>query len=190
MDELYVYLVVALLPIASLLQLLQENPYQALVVRGILGAIAVLSYIVLGAADVALTEALVGTLLGIILYIVAVRSSFVIRLGVVKGEYGEEFKNILEETRKIIKKIHLRLELVYSPDEETLQEAFCQKQIHGFLIYSPEKKYILHVRTKGILELIGREIKTEYLILGGEYDKNFVRNGSSSLNDKNSITTK
>ncbi len=189
MDELYVYLVVALLPIASILQLLQENPYQALVVRGILGAVAVLSYIVLGAADVALTEALVGTLLGVILYIVAVRSSFVIRLGVVKGQYDEEFQKIIDEFRVIIKKLHLRLELVYYPEEEQLQDALCQKQVHGILVSCAEKKYTFRFRIKRILELVKSEKKAGYL-LGGEDDENFVRNSSSSLDDKNSITTK
>jgi uncharacterized MnhB-related membrane protein len=73
---------VALLPLTALLTVIQARPMFALVSRGILGAVAVLLYAVLGAPDVALTEALVGTLLTVILYAVAVRSSMVIRLGV------------------------------------------------------------------------------------------------------------
>ena len=57
-----------------------------MVVRAVLGAVAALVYAVLGAADVALTEALVGTMLAVTLYIVAVRSSLVMRLGVVESE--------------------------------------------------------------------------------------------------------
>jgi len=53
--------------------------------RGILGAVSALVYTVLGAADVALTEALVGAFLATMLYAVAVRSSLVLRLGVVEG---------------------------------------------------------------------------------------------------------
>ncbi|WLT40134.1 DUF4040 domain-containing protein [Synechocystis sp. B12] len=62
---------------------IQGNPYQALVMRGILGAVAALIYTLLGAADVALTEALVGTMLSVTLFAVAVRSSLVLRLGVI-----------------------------------------------------------------------------------------------------------
>lgn len=75
--------IVLLLPIASLMTVFQKNPYHALVVRGILGAIAALVYALFGAADVALTEALVGTMLAITLYAVAVRSSLVLRFGVI-----------------------------------------------------------------------------------------------------------
>jgi putative multicomponent Na+:H+ antiporter subunit B len=82
MTDLDLLAIVALLPIAAVMTLLQKDPYHALVVRGILGAIAALVYALFGAADVALTEALVGTMLAITLYMVAVRSSLVLRLGV------------------------------------------------------------------------------------------------------------
>lgn len=73
--------ITALLPLTALLLVGQSNPYQSLVLRGILGAVAALIYALLGAADVALTEALVGTLLSTTLYAVALRSSMVLRLG-------------------------------------------------------------------------------------------------------------
>lgn len=83
MTDLDLLAIVALLPIAALMTIAQKNPYHALVVRGILGAIAALVYALLGAADVALTEALVGTMLAITLYMVSVRSSLVLQFGVV-----------------------------------------------------------------------------------------------------------
>lgn len=67
--------IVALMPLTALLLVLQTNPYRALIVRGVLGALAALIYALLGAADVALTEALVGTLLSMTLYAIAIRSS-------------------------------------------------------------------------------------------------------------------
>jgi putative multicomponent Na+:H+ antiporter subunit B len=73
MTDSYIYIITALLPLAASMVVLQVNPYYALVIRGILGAVAALVYTVLGAADVALTEALVGTLLAVTLYAVAVR---------------------------------------------------------------------------------------------------------------------
>ncbi len=86
MTDNYIYIIIALLPLSSLMSVLQVNPYNALVVRAILGAVAALVYAVFGAADVALTEALVGTMLAVTLYIVAVRSSLVMRLGVIETE--------------------------------------------------------------------------------------------------------
>lgn len=80
-DDVYLIAITALLPLTAVMLVLQVNPYQALVMRGILGAIAALVYALFGAADVALTEALVGTMLSITLYAVAVRSSMEMRLG-------------------------------------------------------------------------------------------------------------
>ncbi len=79
----YVYAIAVLLPISASMLVFQTNPYKALVLRGILGAVSALVYTVLGAADVALTEALVGAFLATMLYAVAVRASLVLRLGVV-----------------------------------------------------------------------------------------------------------
>ena len=90
MNDSYIYIIIALLPLSACKLLFQTNPYNALIIRGILGAVAALVYVVLGAADVALTEALVGTMLSITLFAVAVRSSLIMRLGVLRDEEGKE----------------------------------------------------------------------------------------------------
>ena len=83
-DDFYMIAITALLPLTAGLLVVQVNPYHALVIRGILGAIAALVYVLFGAADVALTEALVGTMLSITLYAIAVRSSMTVRVGIVE----------------------------------------------------------------------------------------------------------
>jgi putative multicomponent Na+:H+ antiporter subunit B len=83
MNDFYLLLpVTALLPLTGMLLVSQSDPYQALILRGVLGVVAALIYALLGAADVALTEAMVGTLLSTTLYAVALRSSMVLRLAV------------------------------------------------------------------------------------------------------------
>jgi putative multicomponent Na+:H+ antiporter subunit B len=128
----FIYIIVALLPLAAGLVVLQVNPYHALALRGILGAIAALVYGVLGAADVALTEALMGTLLAITLYAVAVRSSLVLHLGVLEdAENQENFPKLLADFRKVLKKRHMRLEVSTYNDIQALQRALGEKEIHG-----------------------------------------------------------
>ena len=51
--------ITALLPLVSVLMVCQDNPYQALMLRGVFGSVATLLYVLLGAPDVALTEAMV-----------------------------------------------------------------------------------------------------------------------------------
>ena len=139
MDDSYVYAIVALLPLAAVMLTVQANPYNALVIRGILGAIAALVYAVLGAADVALTEALVGTMLAITLYAVAVRSSLVMRIGVLKDELSQindsqPFTQLIAQVRTIASKYHLRLELLPYPDPQSLEQALMGKEVHATCI--------------------------------------------------------
>jgi putative multicomponent Na+:H+ antiporter subunit B len=149
----YIYVITALLPLVAAMLVFQVNPYHALVIRGILGAVAALVYAVLGAADVALTEALVGTLLAITLYAVAVRSSLVLKLGVLKEEgihcnlsdaaiaeihAGDtqvtRLKQFVDHLQTIFNKHHLRVELLSYPNVEDLQQALIEKEVHATCI--------------------------------------------------------
>jgi putative multicomponent Na+:H+ antiporter subunit B len=153
MNDSYIYIIVALLPLAALMLTVQVNPYHALVIRGILGAVAALVYAVLGAADVALTEALVGTMLAITLNAVAVRSSLVMRLGILEDKLldAEEklkqkshdclFASLVNDLRTVANKHHLRLELVPYADSRSLNQALMQKEIHATCVErSPHPK--------------------------------------------------
>lgn len=136
MTDSYIYVIIALLPLAASMLVLQVNPYHALVIRGILGAVAVLVYAVLGAPDVALTEALVGTMLTITLYAITVRSSLVMRLGVIKDESVEadedhHFGQLMDELRTIFGKRHMRLELVTYTNMQALHRALLDKEVHA-----------------------------------------------------------
>ena len=133
MIDKYVYVIVSLLPLTALMLVFQVNPYHALVMRAILGAVAALVYAVLGAADVALTEALVGTMLAVTLYVIAVRSSLVMRLGVHTDIEKKEsyFVELIASIRKVINKHHLRLELIEYPTKDALKQALMTKEIHA-----------------------------------------------------------
>ena len=147
--------IAALLSLTACMLVGQTNPYHALVIRGIVGAVAALVYAILGAADVALTEALVGTMLSITLYAVAVRSSLSMRLGIVEDEETQlaEAKAVAEaefplaktenlarlclpeplrsNLRQALGKHYLRLELVGYPNQDALNAAFQGKEIHA-----------------------------------------------------------
>ena len=146
-DDSYIYILTALLPLAACMVVVQVNPYHALVIRGILGAIAALIYSVFGAADVALTEALMGTMLAITLYAVAVRSSLVMRLGLLEEEKVEttgdvlkvelavenprDFNPLLKDFRRIFSKYYLRVEVIPYTSLEALHRALIDKEIHA-----------------------------------------------------------
>lgn len=128
------YVIVALLPLTSLMLVFQTNPYQALVVRAILGAVAALVYAVLGGADVALTEALVGTMLAVTLYVIAVRSSLVVRLGILPEmatETESYYPELITSLRKVIQQHYLRLEIVEYQDLNALKQALLSQEIHA-----------------------------------------------------------
>lgn len=118
----YVYAIAVLLPISASMLIFQSNPYNALVLRGILGAVSALVYTILGAADVALTEALVGAFLATMLYAVAVRSSLVLRLGVV-GEVA-----IAHDLEEELDKLNLPSKQLEQPLNEQDEELEQSKQ--------------------------------------------------------------
>ena len=142
MIDKYVYVIVTLLPLTALILVFQVNPYHALVIRAILGAVAALVYAVLGAADVALTEALVGTMLAVTLYVIAVRSSLVMRLGVLTDIEKKEtyFVELIARIRKVIDKHHLRLELIEYPNQNALKQALMTKEIHAICTQQEPKE--------------------------------------------------
>lgn len=174
MTNSYIYVIIALLPLAALMLVFQVNPYHALVMRAILGAVAALVYAVLGAADVALTEALVGTMLAITLYVVAVRSSLVMRLGIVgesKAEKESCFEELIANLRKIVNKHHLRLELVEYPNIQALERALKAKEVHATcnkpeqLEPDSDRTYHTAIRVRRLFEIIQTELTSPETIL-------------------------
>lgn len=163
----YVYAIVLLLPLSAAMVIFQSNPYQALIMRGILGAVAALIYAMLGGADVALTEALVGTMLAITLYAVAVRSSLVMRLGVLEGQ---DMKNSLQwqplvaYLRALLKRYQLRLELVPYTDRQALQQALGAKAVHGICLLpeagqtSKEESPRIWLRVQRLYDIFAAEL--------------------------------
>lgn len=174
MIDKYVYIIVALLPLSALMLVFQTNPYHALVIRAILGAVAALVYIVLGAADVALTEALVGTMLAVTLYVVAVRSSLVMRLGVLKkNDKPNSFTQLIASLRKVINQHYLRLELIEYPDFFALKQALLEQEVHAicsqqnytelqnqhsFTETKSEQTYHTTIRVRRLFEILQTEL--------------------------------
>lgn len=143
-EDLYGAAIVMLLPMTACMLVFQTNPYHALVIRGMVGAVAALVYALFGAADVALTEALVGTMLSITLYAVAVRSSLSMRIGVLSQppdkldlaslEAAPHFEALRSALRQALSKYHMGLEVISYPTPEALQTALSQKDIHASCI--------------------------------------------------------
>ncbi len=172
MDDSYLYIIIALMPLSACMLVFQVNPYHALVIRGILGAIAALVYAVLGAADVALTEALVGTMLAITLYAVAVRSSLIMRLGILKDRVTEEdFGELMNELKTILGKHHLSLELVTYADTEALQQGLMDKEVHGICIQGlrlpadGQQTYQTITRIKRLYEIMQADFSSPSMVL-------------------------
>jgi putative multicomponent Na+:H+ antiporter subunit B len=161
MNDSYIYLITALLPLAASMVVFQVNPYHALIIRGILGAVAALVYTVLGAADVALTEAMVGTLLAITLYAIAVRSSLVLRLGVLAERMEESpVSQLTQDLKTTFAKHYMRVELVPYPDQSELHQALLDKEVHAICtpLEQPEQPWHTTTRLRRIYEIIQAEL--------------------------------
>ncbi|NEQ45085.1 MAG: DUF4040 domain-containing protein [Leptolyngbya sp. SIOISBB] len=181
LENLDVVAITALLPLTACMLVTQVNPYHALIIRGIVGAVAALVYALFGAADVALTEALVGTMLSITLYAIAVRSSMSLRLGILETVASTE-SQVIKETplsqhlfpalRKVLKQHHLRLEVLSYASPQALQFALESKEIHAVCvpasqvetdpaIDTPNVPYALNVRIPRLYEILDAALPTE-----------------------------
>ncbi|MBD2570134.1 DUF4040 domain-containing protein [Anabaena lutea] len=170
MNDSYLYLIIALLPLTAGMLVTQVNPYHALVLRGVLGAIAALVDAVLGAADVALTEALMGTMLSTTLCAIAVRSSLVLRLGVMENQSIENnqdsnFQELINDFRSIFKKHYMRLELVPYTNIQTLQEALMSKEVHATCVplaanNQTQENYQTAIRVQRIYNIVESELSS------------------------------
>ncbi|MFS8859675.1 DUF4040 domain-containing protein [Synechococcus sp. B60.1] len=164
MEETLLLVIALLLPLTAALVVTQTNPYHALVMRGILGAIAALIYALFGAADVALTEALVGTMLSITLYAIAVRSSLSMRLGVLEGSplleaKTEAAQRLLQQIRRGLQPLHMRLELAAYESVEALAAALRNREIHTMALEagSETEEYRLLTRVPRLQEILAQQ---------------------------------
>jgi len=164
-EYFYIVAIAALLPLTAGLVIVQVNPYHALVMRGILGAVAAMVYALFGAADVALTEALVGTMLSITLYAIAVRSSLIMRLGIIEPDLPPE--DLLNTLRQPLRPYHLRLELVPYPDHQSLAAALQEKEVHGICFTPTAAKtpvpYEIQTRVPRLYQILSGHLPLEQM---------------------------
>lgn len=159
--DFYIYVLAALLPLSACMVVFQVNPYHALAIRGILGAVAAMLYAILGAADVSLTEALMGTMLAITLYAIAVRSSLILRLGVLENKTDGDFEQLLADFRTIFDKHYMRLEVVPYNNRQALQRALMEKEIHATCVPGDDTQpYHTAIRVKRIYEIVQDELSS------------------------------
>ena len=152
--------ITALFPLTAILLVSQTNPYQTLVLRGILGSVATLLYALLGAPDVALTEALVGTLLSTTLYAVALRSAMALRLHD-RRPPTTDAALVEKQLAGWISALHLRLRLLPDPPEEQAN----RQGLHGWL-ESERRLVLLHAALAQRLQACPGHRR--WLELGGE----------------------
>ncbi len=156
-------LLTALLPLVAGLLVMETNPYRALVIRGMLGSVAALVYALLGAADVALTEALVGTLLAVILYAVAVRSSLVVRLGVWADDLDRQtadWQTLMTEMRRVLGEQHVQVEWVTYAQPAELLQALAALEVHAICTCSQPPRIETTTSVHRLYEILHREWST------------------------------
>ena len=155
-EDFFMLAIAALLPLTGCLLVLQKDPYRALVIRGVLGAIAALTYALFGAADVALTEALVGTLLSITLYAIAVRSSMRVKIGMLNTEQPEPILSPLEQP---LMRHQMSCEILFYPTSEALETALVSRELHA--IYRPSQQH-LTTRVKSLYRILQAQLPSDF----------------------------
>jgi len=191
MNQIMLVGVVSLLPLTALITVLQKQPFYAVISRGTLGAVAALMFAVLGAPDVALTEALMGTLLTILLYLIAVRSSMMVKVGWSEGAEADASRTastcavMFDPVRRCCRKHFLEPEFIRFDDPTVMHEALRQGKLdavfrlEGITRYGKEPevttgeatKLLIAPHARSLFQLFGESIKKEEIrvrIMGEE----------------------
>jgi putative multicomponent Na+:H+ antiporter subunit B len=108
-------------------------------------------------------------LLAITLYAIAVRSSMILRLGVLEEAATEanknspELENLVANIRAIFTKRHMRLELVKYTDTQALQHGLKEKEVHAICVHTLNKKEPLKTitRLQRIYDIMQAELSSE-----------------------------
>ena len=119
------------IPLIGLALVRCSDPWKALVLRSSLGSFAALLFATYGAVDVAVTEALVGTLLSTLLYTVAIKSTTTFRL--LQDPQASMAPAQEQRLRQLLSMVGLRLELIgIAPSKATgdLHAAFIHNEVN------------------------------------------------------------
>ena len=142
------------LPLIGLALIRCNDPWKALVLRSSLGGFAALLFAAEGAVDVALTEALVGTLLSTLLYAVAIKSTSTFRLlhhpdRPLPPEDEQQLSDLLQ-------RVGLKLTLVSqdsndSPASNSAKLSLQRGDIHATFVEGPDDHAALLLRHRTLL---------------------------------------
>ena len=125
------------LPLVGMAVVRTSDPWKALALRTALGGFATLLFAAYGAADVAMTEALVGTILSTVLYAVAIRSTGRFRLVQSMDEPLTDERR--QQLRTLLKSTGLELQLIgpEQPLDDPLQIHAVQHRDGALLMRHP-----------------------------------------------------
>jgi len=121
--------IVLLLPITAIMTIVQKRLLHAVISRAVFGISASLVYMYLKAPDVAITEALMGAILVTLLYVIAIKSSGIVRVGFVPVHMlMEKVKDEMQGVEaEILKRFfthhHLKYRLVEFENQRELIQA-------------------------------------------------------------------
>ena len=138
------------IPLIGLALVRCDDPWKALVLRSSLGGFASLLFATYGAVDVAVTEALVGTLLSTLLYTVAIKSTTTFRL--LQHPQAAMAPEQEQRLRQLLALVGLRLELMADAS------ASATGDLHAAFIRNGENQPTVLLRHPSLLaELTARD---------------------------------
>ena len=181
--------VVLLLPITAIMTIVQRRLLHAVISRAIFGISASLVYMYLKAPDVAITEALMGAILVTLLYVIAIKSSGIVRVGFVPVHMLiEKVKDEMQGVEaEILKKFftlhHLKYRLIEFENQgeliQALKDGFIDVACGGILASEAGKNLrITYLETKRLEVEDGRMldlVRARYEVIMGKLHPSLLK---------------
>jgi len=181
--------IVLLLPITAIMTIVQRRLLHAVISRAIFGISASLVYMYLKAPDVAITEALMGAILVTLLYVIAIKSSGIVRVGFVPVHMlMEKVKDEMQGVEaEILKRFfthhHLKYRLVEFENQreliQALKDGFIDVACGGILASEAGKNLrITYLETKRLKVEDGRMldlVRARYEVIMGKLHPSLLK---------------
>lgn len=181
--------IVLLLPITAIMTIVQRRLLHAVISRAVFGISASLVYMYLKAPDVAITEALMGAILVTLLYVIAIKSSGIVRVGFVPvymlmEKVKDEMQGVEAEIlKRFFTHHHLKYRLVEFENQreliQALKDGFIDVACGGILASEAGKNLrITYLETKRLEVEDGRMldlVRARYEVIMGKLHPSLLK---------------
>ncbi|MFI3211923.1 MAG: DUF4040 domain-containing protein [Eubacteriales bacterium] len=141
MNDIILQIVLLMMVIMAILTVVSSRLFIAIIFSGILSLFCAFLYVLLGAPDVALAEAVIGSTIVTVIFLVTLKKYRIFNIYITGNHQDTVFAGMIKKVSKILQKSNMEVHILYSNQtaEELVSHHNCDLVVEGL-----EEGMILH----------------------------------------------